>query len=170
LTHDDTYGGQANQIYHTQNDSWTLGVSLPNSTRNAAAVATTGVMAPKKIYVIGGGFIKGSDSVLVYDPELRTWIFGAPMLTGSRNPAVAAVNDTVYAFGGASDYQGTFPVGGYVETNAVAQYIPLGYGTIPPVTTKDPEPFPTSLVIPASGASAAIIGVGLLVYFKKRNH
>jgi len=31
-----------------------------------------------------------------------------------------------------------------------------------------PEPFPTALVIAASGASIAIIGVGLLVYFKKR--
>ena len=33
-----------------------------------------------------------------------------------------------------------------------------------------PEPFPTTLVAAASGASVAIIGVGLLVYFKKRNH
>lgn len=32
------------------------------------------------------------------------------------------------------------------------------------------EPFPTALVATASGASVAIIGIGLLVYFKKRNH
>ena len=31
-------------------------------------------------------------------------------------------------------------------------------------------PFPTTLVITASGVSVAIIGVGLLVYFKKRKH
>jgi hypothetical protein len=31
-----------------------------------------------------------------------------------------------------------------------------------------PEPFPTILVATASGASVAIIGIGLLVYFKKR--
>jgi hypothetical protein len=31
-----------------------------------------------------------------------------------------------------------------------------------------PEPFPTTLVIAASGASVAVIGIGLLVYFKKR--
>lgn len=31
-------------------------------------------------------------------------------------------------------------------------------------------PFPTALVATASGASVAIIGIGLLVYFKKRNH
>jgi N-acetylneuraminic acid mutarotase len=34
----------------------------------------------------------------------------------------------------------------------------------------EPEPFPTVLVATASGASVAIIGVGLLVYFKKRKH
>jgi hypothetical protein len=32
------------------------------------------------------------------------------------------------------------------------------------------EPFPTTLVITASGASLAVVGVGLLVYFKKRKH
>jgi hypothetical protein len=31
-----------------------------------------------------------------------------------------------------------------------------------------PEPFPTTLIIAASGAAVAIAGVGLLVYFKKR--
>jgi hypothetical protein len=36
--------------------------------------------------------------------------------------------------------------------------------------TIEPEPFPTALVIAASGASIAIIGVGLLIYFKKRNN
>jgi hypothetical protein len=35
-------------------------------------------------------------------------------------------------------------------------------------TTTEPESFPTALIIAASGASIAIIGVGLLVYFKKR--
>jgi hypothetical protein len=37
-------------------------------------------------------------------------------------------------------------------------------------SVKVPEPFPTALVATAAGASAAIIGIGLLVYFKKRNH
>lgn len=32
------------------------------------------------------------------------------------------------------------------------------------------EPFPTTLVATASGASAIVIGVGLLVYFRKRRH
>lgn len=32
------------------------------------------------------------------------------------------------------------------------------------------EPFPTAIVAAASGASVAIIGIGLLIYFRKRNH
>jgi hypothetical protein len=33
-----------------------------------------------------------------------------------------------------------------------------------------PEPFPTALVVAASVATVAVMGVGLLVYFKKRKH
>jgi len=35
---------------------------------------------------------------------------------------------------------------------------------------EEPEPFPTALVATASGAAAIIIGIGLLVYFRKRKH
>ena len=31
-----------------------------------------------------------------------------------------------------------------------------------------PEPFPTAFVVAASGASVAFVGVGVLVYFRKR--
>jgi ABC-type nitrate/sulfonate/bicarbonate transport system permease component len=37
-------------------------------------------------------------------------------------------------------------------------------------TVAVPQPFPTTLVATASGLSAAVIGLGLLVYFKKRKH
>jgi len=35
--------------------------------------------------------------------------------------------------------------------------------------TKPPEPFPTAFVLTTSGASVAVVGVVLVVYFKKRN-
>jgi hypothetical protein len=41
---------------------------------------------------------------------------------------------------------------------------------VPTDQSSDSEPFSTALVITASGASAAIIGVSLLVYFKRRKH
>jgi N-acetylneuraminic acid mutarotase len=160
----------SNQIYDVENDTWSLGASLPNYTYNAAAGATTGLMAPRKIYVMGGGFTTTSNTVLVYDLTLDNWSFGAPMSINRSCLAVAVVNDIIYAIGGTLNYQGTFPVGDFPLTNVVEQYIPFGYGTIPPVVTREPEPFPTTLVITTSGASAAIIGISLLVYFKKRKH
>jgi hypothetical protein len=41
-------------------------------------------------------------------------------------------------------------------------------GTSETITFSTEDPFPTTLVAIASGASVAIIGIGLLVYFKKR--
>jgi hypothetical protein len=37
------------------------------------------------------------------------------------------------------------------------------------ITEPEPEPFPTTIVI-ASVITVAIVGIGLLVYFKKRKH
>jgi hypothetical protein len=37
-------------------------------------------------------------------------------------------------------------------------------------TVDTPEPFPTTLIATTSGASVAVVGSGLLVYFKKRRH
>jgi parallel beta-helix repeat protein len=37
-------------------------------------------------------------------------------------------------------------------------------------TIAKPESFPTTLIATASGASVAIIGIGLLIYFRKRNN
>jgi len=38
------------------------------------------------------------------------------------------------------------------------------------VVLPPPEPFPITLVVAAFGVSVAVIGVGLLVYFKRRKH
>jgi N-acetylneuraminic acid mutarotase len=241
LSHNDTYGWQANQIYNAENDVWSLGATLPNATRFAAAGATTGMLAPKKIYVIGGGLTKASNAVNVYDPAFDNWTSGAPIPTGRIAPAATVVNDVLYVFGGAVSYQGTFPVGAYLEAGIVEAYTPFGYGIVPSIVSpetnktyvesevpltftllklaswlgysldgqdnvtvtgnttltglangfhnvtvyvKDPlqnevasetmyftveTPFLTVLVIAVVGVSAvAIIGIGLLVYFRKR--
>lgn len=158
-------GGTSNQIYDTENDTWSLGASLPTVTYYAAAGATTGVMAPKRIYVVGGGFKEVINVVNVYDPELDTWSSGAPMPTNRTSLAVGVVDDVLYAMGGCLPFQGEWPIGTVEATNVVEQYTPFGYGTIPPAITT--EPFPTALFI-ASTVSVAVLCVGLLVYFKKR--
>jgi hypothetical protein len=87
-------------------------------------------------------------------------MYGTPMPTPRGWLAVAVVNDTLYTIGGSPGLMISF-----IMNNE--QYIPFGYGTIPPES--QPEPFPTALVI-AAVATVAVVGVGFLVYFKKRNH
>jgi N-acetylneuraminic acid mutarotase len=172
------------QIYDPKTDSWSLGALMPQPIDYPTASATTGVMAPKKIYVFGGMrssmFGGAIATTQVYDPETDSWVLGAPMLTERGAATSAAVNDLIYVIGGDSGIHTCF------DQNE--QYTPFGYGTpdpsyVPPTaepkptphpsnyddnTITEPEPFPTALVIAASGASIAIIGGGLLVYFKKR--
>jgi hypothetical protein len=63
-----------------------------------------------------------------------------------------------------------------IDADNVDNYPLMAPFEVPPALTPSPEPqpepesFPTSAVAIASGASVAIIGVGLLVYFKKRKH
>jgi N-acetylneuraminic acid mutarotase len=162
-------GGTSNQIYNAENDTWSLGASLPAVTYYAAAGATTGVMAPKRIYVIGGGFENTSNAVHVYDPASDNWTSGTPMPTNRTSLAVGVVNDVIYAMGGNLGWEGgDWPFSGYPlgTTNAVEQYTPFGYGTIPP----EPEPFPTTLVAAASGVAITAVAACLLYYRKKRNH
>jgi N-acetylneuraminic acid mutarotase len=97
-------GGPSNrtQIYDTQTDTWTTGKPLPVAERFAAAAATTGVSAPKRLYVIGGDSAKDSGNNLtqIYDPAIDTWTNGSTMLTARSALAVAVSNDTLYALGG----------------------------------------------------------------------
>lgn len=159
----------SNQIYDVGNDTWSLGASLPAYTYYAAAAATTGVMAPKRIYVIGGGLTDPSNAVYVYDPESDNWTSGAPMPTNRTSFALGIVNDVIYAMGGALGWEGgEWPLYGYSlgTTNVVEAYFPFGYGTILP--EPESEPFPVVPVAAASVATIAVVGVGLLVNFKKR--
>jgi N-acetylneuraminic acid mutarotase len=232
-----------NQIYDIETDTWSQRTPFPVGTWLAAAGATTGEMAPKRIYVFGGekGFLMPDNSVYVYNPKSDFWSTGTPMPTNRSSLAVAVLNDILYAIGGRVGWQ-AFPGG---STSVVEQYTPFGYGSVPPsisvispenkthvnnnvslifnvnkpvtwmgysldgqdnVTTtenttiaglasglhnitvyakdafenmgasetiifsiaKESEPFPTTLVVAISGASVAIIGIGLIVYFKKR--
>jgi hypothetical protein len=108
------------------------------------------------------------------------------MPTARYCAGVAVVNDTFYVVGGRSGSTGYVVI---MQPDTVnEQYTPIGYEgpvqpspspsssptlspspspTATPLNTQ-PEPFPTMLVAIASAALVAIIGIGLLVYFKKR--
>jgi len=48
------YKSDLNQIYDPESDTWSQGPPIPTPVCLAGAGATTSVMAPKRIYVIGG--------------------------------------------------------------------------------------------------------------------
>jgi N-acetylneuraminic acid mutarotase len=125
-----------NQIYDTETDTWSLGTPLPHSSiLYARAGATTGVNAPKRIYVFGGGF--GGGVTVVYDPINDEWAKAENITTYREGGfGVAAVNDILYVMGG---YTATYPdilslsMGSYVTPEAANEcYVPLGFGTPDP--------------------------------------
>lgn len=115
-------GVTLNQIYDTETDTWSSGAPLSKGVDTAAAVATSGVYAPKRIYVIGGK--QNLDAVnfnQIYDPETDTWNIGATMPTARYGLGVAIIDDVLYAIGGREGWVG-FPVSAANE-----QYIPADY-------------------------------------------
>ena len=138
------------QIYNPETDMWSYGTPPPNSIGNAngngAAGATTGVMAPKRIYVLGqqGNLRQGEPpgSNRIYDPKNDSWTFGANLPTDRINFGVAVVNDTLYAIGGGR--ADNWFVGSFGPSAVNEQYTPVRYGTpdpsyVPPIESTPPE-------------------------------
>jgi N-acetylneuraminic acid mutarotase len=129
--------GNYTQIYDPLADTWSSGAPLPTSNQEnvaISAVATSGSLSLRRIYVLGGwsaeDVLSGSNVNRVYNPENDSWTFGAPMPTGRVGVALAAVNDKIFAIGGS-------PI--YISSTATnEQYYPLGYGT-PDPTPPVPE-------------------------------
>ncbi|MCW4044796.1 MAG: hypothetical protein NWE94_04690 [Candidatus Bathyarchaeota archaeon] len=119
-------------IYDPKSDSWSLGASTPIPVSNGGVCATTGVMALKRVHVIGGTtgeggmFSEGTAFTQVYDPSTDTWILGEPMPTARLGLTVAVVHDQIYAIGGSTSTVFSPSLG------ANEQYTPLGYGTPDP--------------------------------------
>jgi hypothetical protein len=120
------------QIYDPETDTWSFGEPMPTIVWRAAAGATSGVWAPKRIYVIGGvqdKSVDGTDLNQVYNPENDSWTVGASIPTARFTLHVAVVNDKIYAMGGATIWN-PFTGTGSRENE---QYTPIGYGTVPPI-------------------------------------
>lgn len=177
-------------------DRWDEGVEFPVSDfYYLMAGATTGVMAPKRLYFLFA--IRGNVPVAsnqVYDPSGKFWITGKPISTNRVDFGLAVIEDKFYAVGG---YAVTF-MGRFNASSANEVYTPIGYGapdaassppslqtpqnestTTSPSTSPSPtdpshsketDTFSTGLFVLASIALTVGI-VGLLVtYLKKRRH
>jgi len=114
-----------NQIYDTETDTWTYGAPIPTPVTNAAAGATTGIWAPRRIYVIGGRVNYGMDGVninQVYNPENDSWSVAVSMPTARFQLYVAVLNDKLYAMDGTPYFN---LQGVWCPENE--QYTPIGY-------------------------------------------
>jgi N-acetylneuraminic acid mutarotase len=163
----DRQGTTLNQIYHTQTDTWTFGSSAPTFFMSGTAAATTGAMAPKRIYVINQPVTDTAAypnaplySTQIYDPKTDNWVAGADLPTNRANLAIAVMNDTLYAIGGqVFTYSSIYstPYGPSVTPMATnEQYIPEGYGTPDPTyqtPTPSPSLSPSSTPAPSPSAS-----------------
>jgi len=111
----------ANRIYDAETDTWTSEKAISTTVADGAAGTTTGVLAPKRIYVIGGWNdweIHGTNLTQIYDPETDEWTYVTPMPTPRYGMCVAVVNDELYAIGG---YDGD------TRLAVNEKYTPLGY-------------------------------------------
>jgi hypothetical protein len=109
------------QIYDTTTDTWTNGSSMPIAAYWCLSGATTGLFAPKRIYIFGGFASSGPDAswlslTQVYDPDINAWTTGTPAPAAFAKGGVAVVNDMLYAIG----------------DDVNLQYTPVGYGSPDP--------------------------------------
>jgi hypothetical protein len=119
-------------IYDTETDSWSGGTSGTTIVVGGAAVATAGVKAPQKVYVLG--FARGMFPVVpatnqVYDLMADAWETATAMPKLRRDFGVAVVDDVFYVIGG---YVKTSQDGSVTPVAVNEQYTPIGYGTVPP--------------------------------------
>lgn len=138
-----------NQIYDAETDTWSYGQPLPVRAAEAIAAATSGVYAPKRIYVIGGGDVFSYSLIQIYNAETDSWSNGTSMLTPRQSLGVAALNDTLYAIGG-------YTVENWeddpVYTGANEQYTPSEY---------IPE-FPSWIILPL-----LLITIAVAILYRK---
>lgn len=128
-----------NQIYDTSTNTWSQGAQIPSPTLNAASSATTGTMAPKRIYVISGdaGFVEPVNQNYRYDPENNSCHIGTPMSTSRYGLTLTVENDLLYTNGGTTGWLSVI--------GAVEEYTPSGYGTVSPsLPSQYSSPSPSS--------------------------
>ena len=130
------------QIYDPESNSWSHGTAAPLPAILGTASATTGVNAPKRIYVFGADadlpfwqLTTRSFTAQSYDPKTDTWTVCSSVPTDRFSASTAVVDDLLYVIGG---YSLEFPndkftLNAEYEFKAVnEQYTPFGYGTVTP--------------------------------------
>jgi N-acetylneuraminic acid mutarotase len=133
----ETGDSNLNLIYDPETDTWSYGAPPPSSVGGGAATATTGALAPRRLYVIGvaSALRQGAPqySNRVYDPATDNWTAAADLPTVRYNFGIAAINETFYVIGGHTyNFLGDFAPSAVNE-----QYTPFGYGIVPFVVSPE---------------------------------
>jgi N-acetylneuraminic acid mutarotase len=110
--------------------------------------------------------------IAIVSPENKTYFTTDVALDFTVNEPVSSMRYTLdgetFEVSGNTSLSGLAYGGHNVTVYAVDVAGNMGTSeTITFSTAEEPEPFPTELAITASGASVAVAGLGLLVYFKK---
>jgi len=184
----------SNCVYDHESDNWTFGADFPSRRFNFGVAIVNDML-----YAIGGhtydtgrngyvetvavneqytpmGYGTVPPTISVVSPEnKRTY-------TETHISLSFAVNKLVVWLGYSLDGQETVTVTGNTTLSGLSSGLHNvtvyakddfeNMGTSATVTftvAEEPEPFPTTLIVAASGVSVAIIGIGLLVYFRRRN-
>jgi N-acetylneuraminic acid mutarotase len=86
------------EVYDPATDQWATRASLPNFGRQSLAVAVMN----GTLYAIGGlvSYV-GTQSVAKYDPATDSWAAGVPVPAALQGLSAVALNNKLYAFGGA---------------------------------------------------------------------
>ena len=104
-TSDGTFPVTLNQIYNPATNTWNFGQNVPTGLWDADAGATTGVFAPKRIYVLGGAYYNIAYNLTQrYNPEANIWTIDTPIPTPRYELGVAVLDDELYAIGGKTEY------------------------------------------------------------------
>jgi hypothetical protein len=150
------------KIYDPKTDKWSEGTAGPESNFYGSIFvdATSGVYAPKKIYVFGYEQIDYDTFqafTWVYDPVNNVWSTAKAMQTYriiayQRTDKLIVIDDTFYIIG---------------SNNFNAQYIPIGYSSND-IPSKPALSLNATIVIVAIILTISLTAIGLLFYIKKR--
>lgn len=90
------------EAYNPATDAWRVSVAMAQGRLSPVTEVING-----KLYAMAGlnkvqqdGIFEILNSVEVYDPEMGTWVFKAPMPNGRYGASSAVVDDIIYVFGG----------------------------------------------------------------------
>ena len=149
------------QIYDCNTNIWSYGAPLPNSLCRAAAVATSGIYAPQRLYVMGGIEANAYNYTLIYNPETNTWSNGTDMPTPRGLLGVANVNDQLYALGGSGKTNSDWSVA------VNERYTPFDYSVGQSSDNLNENTLTTTIIAGVAVAGTVIAVTGITVYHFK---